>query len=326
MTLPERDAVERDARSPQPSHWLAIGALTLMWGSAYALIEVALVDLTPLQMTAGRVMVAAVLLYLWLRARGQRLPSGLISWAVLTAVGLLGNALPFFLTSFGQQTVSSGMAGILLATVPLFVVVLAHFFIAEEPLTLGRACGFALGFSGVVVLFGTGGETVLVSGAGLLLGKLALLSAALSFALTAILVLRAPRFDLLAYSTGVMITSTLMLIPASLLIDGSPAALFAEPPWAGVASVVALGVFVTGLPALVYFYLVTEVGAGFQAQANFLIPLWAILLGWLAFGETLDPRAYIAMALIFLGLFVVRRFGDGSRILLAWPVFDARRK
>ncbi|MEM7276627.1 MAG: DMT family transporter [Pseudomonadota bacterium] len=311
------------AKQPQAIHWFALLALAVMWGSAFALIEIALHDFSPLQITAGRLLMAAIVLYLLMRRAGLQLPRARGDWLMFFAVGISGNALPFFLTSFGQQTVDSGMAGLLMATTPLFVVVLAHFFVPSEPLTFGRIAGFLLGFAGMAVLFGWSGDAGQPSSLG---GQLSLLGAAFLFAATAMLVLRAKPYPLLVFSCSVMITSSVLTVAMALYSGEGDWLAWSSASWSSLVAVAGLGVFVTGLPALVYFFLVTEAGAGFQAQTNFLMPIWALILGSLAFGETLEPTTYAAIALIFSGIFVAKRYGASSPVLFLWPYATERKK
>src|SRR4051812_23429337 len=125
-----------------------------MWGSAFMFMKIAVATVPPATLVASRLILAAIILYAVMRARGLRLPPPGRRWLAFIALGVLGNCLPFFLIAWGQQTIDSALAGILISVMPLATMVLAHFFVAGEHLTSRRALGFAIGFAGIVVLMG----------------------------------------------------------------------------------------------------------------------------------------------------------------------------
>ncbi len=298
------------AHSPKFRHWLALVALTVMWGSAYVLIEVALKSFTPLGLTLLRVVFAAVLMLVLMRAMGHRLPADPVSWAYFTVVGLLGNCIPFYLTGAGQVTLDSGMTGLLLAATPLMVLLLAR----DEPLAPLRVSGFVVGFGGVALLIGPQWPPLSGGAAGELSGYLMLLAAAFCYALTAVIVRRGPRFAAPVYTTAVMLVATAVLLPPALLGSHISLAVLAGADAGSWLAVAALGAVATGLAGIVYFYVVAEAGAGFQALTNYLIPVWALLLGWAALDERPPSRAYLALAALLLGLFLVNRGGAAASL------------
>ena len=103
------------------------------------------VDDGPLASTVIRILLAALALYVYMRLRGHRLPVDRRSWAYFFAMAIVGNALPFFLSTWGQLYIDSGLAGILMAVMPLSVLLLAHWFLPDEPMTRARTVGFLVG-------------------------------------------------------------------------------------------------------------------------------------------------------------------------------------
>ncbi len=297
---------------PRPIHWLGLTGLVAMWGSSYLAIEVALRAFTPLGITAARVALAAATLWVVMRYRGHRLPTAPSAWGFFLVLSLLGNCVPFFLISWGQQSVPSGMAGIAMAIVPLAVILLAHYFLPDEPLTPGRSAGFVAGFLGVVLLIGPESLNAIRGGAQMLTGLLAVLGGALCYAASAVVTRLGPSHHPLVTSTAVMIAGSALLLPAVFLLEGG---LHADPILRAdaVAAVMALGFLSTGLAAVIFFFLVTTAGAGFQSMQSFLVPPWAVVTGALVLGERLEPTAYLAMLLILAGLLVARRFDGLAR-------------
>jgi drug/metabolite transporter (DMT)-like permease len=109
--------------------WLALLALVAMFGSAFLLTKIAVQEIPPLMVVAGRIVIGAILLLVIAYAQGDRLSTLKPYWPILLALALTGNCIPFFVITWGQQYVDSSLAGILMAMMPLTTVVLAHFFV-----------------------------------------------------------------------------------------------------------------------------------------------------------------------------------------------------
>ncbi len=164
------------------SDWLTFLALGFMWGSSYLFIKIAVEDLGPFTLIAGRLGVGAALLWTVIRLMREPLPRDWRAYGHLVVMALVNIAIPFFLITWAEQSVESSLAAVLTSLVPLFVVVLAPMFIHDEPLRANAIAGLAIGFVGVVVL--TGREP---NGTGSnLLGDLALVGASLSYAAGAV--------------------------------------------------------------------------------------------------------------------------------------------
>jgi drug/metabolite transporter (DMT)-like permease len=179
-------------RAPHFGDWLALLVLTVLWGSAFVLNELALASFSPSVLVVGRIVVAALLVYGYLRLTGQTLPRPGRAWMPMLVLAVLGNVLPFHLIAWAQQQIDSSLAGILMAVMPLFVLSLAHFFVPGARLTPYRVAGFVVGFTGVVVVIGPELRQGLAGNAALL-GAIAALGAALSYSISAISALSRDR-------------------------------------------------------------------------------------------------------------------------------------
>lgn len=290
--------------SPTARDWGLLLALAALWGSAFALIERAVADLAPAVIVFLRLSIAAVTLGALVVLRGARRWPGLGDWARFALIGLLGHALPFLLITWGQQRIESGLAAVLIATMPLATLALAGLLLPEERPTATRLLGFGLGFAGVLVLVGPS-----LGAPGGFWRELAVLAAAFSYAANAVLARRLLRTPPLLTSAGVLATAALLALPPALLAPSWTAA--ASPgAW---AAVLALGLLCTALAALVYFALIAGPGPSFVALSNYLVPVWAVVLGAVAFGERLNGRASLALLLILLGI------GISQGRLRLWP-------
>ncbi|MBN1965979.1 MAG: DMT family transporter, partial [Anaerolineae bacterium] len=139
--------------------WAGFLTLGAIWGSSFLLIKIGVAEFTPLQLVAVRVGVAALAMLLTLFLTGRRFPQDWASRGKLMIVGLFNTAIPFFLITWGEQSIDSGLATVLNATVPLFSLVIAHFALSDERITSLKVVGLTSGFIGVMLLASrNGGE------------------------------------------------------------------------------------------------------------------------------------------------------------------------
>ncbi len=284
------------------SDWVFLLALTVMWGSAFMLTKIAVGGLPPALVVAGRLALACVLLLGIAVVTVRRLPKGGRLWLFYAGIAFFGNALPFSLISWGQRSIDSGLAGILMAVMPLVVLGLAHYLIPGERMTLYRAGGFLLGFAGVVVLMGPDALVELSEGQGQLVPMLAVLGGAVSYAIAVVLARLRPVSGVLSTAAATTLIATLLMLPVVFSTTD-----FTRPPEPNMTELLAvglLGVFSTAIATVVYFRLINSAGPAFVSQINYLIPLWAVAIGVLFLGETLQRSHLYALALVLGGIFL----------------------
>jgi drug/metabolite transporter (DMT)-like permease len=284
-------------RTMGPLEWALLIALSVLWGGTFVFAEVALDEVHPLTLVLARVSIAAGALMLAVYATGQRMPRSTALWGAFFGMGALNNLIPFSLIFWGQTRITGGLAAILNATTPLFTVVLAHFMTADERMTPNRLGGVLLGVAGVVVLIGPAALHEL----GLqLLAQIAVLGAALSYALAGIFGRRFRDLPPLVSAAGQVSATTIMMLPVVLWL-GAPWRVPLPGPWTW-AAILGLALLSTALAYLIYFRLLASAGATNLLLVTFLIPVSAIVLGASLLGEELEPRHFGGMALIGFGL------------------------
>jgi len=285
---------------PTMRDWLSLLALIMLWGTSFMFISVSLESMSPVGIVSMRVSLAAVILAVYMYARGKRLPTNPLAWGVFLLLGIMGNLLPFYLISVGQQEVSSGMAGLLMAVMPLATMILAHYFVVGENLNRFKILGFILGISGVAVVLWPS----LVGGHSSLVSSLLILFATICYAVNTILVKRLPSYNALVTSAGVMIMSSLTIVPVWLVTD---------MPWeqsysmASVLSVIWMGIGPTALATLILFALIGTAGPTFISYINYVIPVVAYFTGALILGEMVEWRSMGAMLMIIMGIALTRK-------------------
>jgi drug/metabolite transporter (DMT)-like permease len=301
--------------------WLLLLLLSLLWGGAFFLTEVALLELPPFTVVLGRVGIAAVAL-LALAGLSGGLPRAPGLWGAFLVMGALNTAVPFSLIASGQVEIDGGLAAILNATTPLFSLVLAHLLTREERLTAGRVAGLLLGVCGVAVLIGPAALAGLERhGPGQIagLGQIAVLGAAFCYGCAAIYGRRFRGLPLLTVAAGQVTCAALLILPLALVVD-RPWGL--RPGAATWGALLGLSLFGTALAYLVYFRILARAGATNLLLVTLLIPVSALLLGMLFLGERPGAEAFLGMALIALALAAIdgralaglRRKGGARRL------------
>jgi drug/metabolite transporter (DMT)-like permease len=291
------------APRPTARSWFLLVLLGVIWGGAFLGVSLALTGFPPLTLAAIRIALAAALLVglAFLLGPGlpeTRTPRGRRIWLHCLGMAVFTNAIPFSLLAWGQQHVTSGFAGITMAVVPLLVLPLAHAFVPGEALTRRKLAGFALGFTGTVLLIGPG---ALLSGPGAEpLARLACIAASACYATGAIVTRRAPQGPFLSFAAGGLLLAAALILPVALVVDGLPGPV----PTRALLGAVYLGVFPTALATILLVHVIQTAGPSFLSLVNYQVPVWAVLIGMVALGESLPPQFLGALALILTGLAV----------------------
>jgi len=270
--------------------WLLLAAV---WSSSYTVIKIGLTTLAPSIFVACRNLSGAIAIYLVLKLRGQSLSRKPSDWGVYAITGLLGSALPFLLITFGEQSVDSALAAILMGATPVITLLLVAWFIPQEPLTKRHAIGVIGGLLGVAILVGPAA----LSGLGAQLGgQAAIIAATLCYAATTIFVRRFVTRPPLEMAAGSMIVGTVFLGTFAALSGGDIGTI--QPTLSSLGAILYLGLLSTACANLIFFHLVPRLGATRMAQINFAVPVGGALLGVLLLGEALTGQQLMALLLI----------------------------
>jgi drug/metabolite transporter (DMT)-like permease len=281
------------ASTPWPARF---ALLALFWGSTFLFIKIGDEALAPLQVSFGRLLVGTATLLTILVASRERLPRDRQAWKHLAIAAILLNVAPFTLFAYGEQHVSSVLAGIWNATVPLFTLPIAILWIADEHATPRRVYGLAVGFVGVLAVLGVWNGLGATSLAGNLLCLGAAASYGVGFPYTRRYLARRPEGPL-PLATAQLICATAEIAILTLLFTHAPEHVAAKH----VLSVLALGVFGTGLTFALNYSLIRDVGATVTSTVAYVIPIVSTLLGILALGEPLRWYQPVGAAIIVVG-------------------------
>ena len=279
--------------------WAMLLILSVLWGGSFFFIGVAVKELPPLTIMMLRVGCAALTLHLVIRVMGQWMPRDPKVWLAFCGMGLLNNVIPQTLIVWGQTQIPSGLASILNATTPLFGVLVAHFFTVDEKMTGRKLAGVIVGFVGVAIMVGPEALSGLGSN---IWAQLAILLASVFYGISGVYGRRFKQLGVapMMTATGQLTASTLMLTPLALAVDHSWA--LAQPSLAAWSAIAGLALLSTALAYLIFFRILASSGATNLLLVTFLIPISAVLLGFLFLGEQLQAKHLIGMACIGAGL------------------------
>jgi drug/metabolite transporter (DMT)-like permease len=275
-------------------HLAMLIALALIWGASFMFIKVADRQLAPATLITGRLGLAAVTLAVivpFTVGAGETLAALRANAGWLVAVALVNTVMPFWLLSWGETRIDSGLASIIQAAVPIFNALIAFAFFREVRVTGLRLVGIGVGFVGVALLVGA-------QPSGKVLGALAVVGMAVCYAVGGLLTGRhlrtVPPIAIALASTSVATVATL---PAGII-----QAPHSTPGWKEIGSVVALGVPGTAFAYLLFFGLITGAGAAYAALVTYLIPPIALAYGAVFLGERFGATAFGGLALVLAGV------------------------
>ena len=290
-----------DDAQPGLRAWLpGFLVLALIWGSSFLFIKVGVRELHPLWLTFGRVAAGTLTLLIILAVTRDRLPRDPRLWGHLMVVGALGVAIPFTLFGFGEQRVSSVLAGIWNAATPLVALPLAVLLFRTERISRARAAGLAIGFLGVLVVLGAWRGL----GGAELTGQLMCFGAAMCYAVA---IPYQKKFIAGRAGSGVAIAAGQLLMALAQLSIVAPLLAGAPPAPTSLSSqvvwcVLALGALGTGVAFVLNLRVIRVAGASTSTSVTYLMPVVATLAGVLILGESLVWNEPVGALVVIAGV------------------------
>lgn len=284
----------------KPKHWIVFILLGIIWSTSFLWIKIGVQDIGPMALTAFR-MVFGVLTAIAI-AVYQKLtfPRDAKTWGLFAILGPASLAIPIFLISWGEQTIDSAVASILNATVPLFTLLIAHFWIHDDKITFQKTLGLLIGFAGVLILMS---KDLLASEHGSVIGQLAVILASLFYAGSAVAIRKyTQHINNTMRGVGLLMTSAVLM-----WVVGPVAERPFEIPSLPITWVAALwlGVLGSGLAMIMMYYLIHEIGPTRASLVTYLFPVGGVLLGVLFLKEQLSWQLLAGTVLIIASLAVV---------------------
>jgi drug/metabolite transporter (DMT)-like permease len=280
---------------------IRIGLLALIWGSSFLWIKLAIRGLSPVEVTLTRLVLGSAVLFAVVAVQRGSLPRSPVVWMHITVAALFANAAPYLLFAVGEQHVASATAGMLNATTPLWTVVIALASRHQETITVRQATGLVIGFGGTVLIFSPWQSVAGLASAG----AIACLAAAASYAISYVYM---DRF-LARRGIGPVVLSACQLGAASVLLAITLGITGVQSPRLDaivVASILILGLIGTGAAYVLNYQIIASVGATVASTVTYLLPVVAIILGFLVLGEHITLLDLAGIALILAGVALTR--------------------
>lgn len=279
-------------------HWIVFLLLGAIWSSSFMWIKIAVQEVGPLTLVAFRALFGLIFGVVVIFFQRVQWPRTFKAWLPLLIVGLTNVAIPFFLISWGEQSIDSAVASILDATVPLFTILMAHFLLQDDKMTVPKVLGLVIGFVGIVILM----SKDIGASSSSLFGQLAVIVASMFYAGSAVYV-RKTTEDVpgIVRSAVPLISATVTMWLATFLFE-SPVKI----PQLGLTwiALLFLGVFGSGLAFVLAYYLIHEIGPTRTTMVTYLFPLGGIILGVLILHEQLTWQIILGAILIIASLAV----------------------
>jgi drug/metabolite transporter (DMT)-like permease len=279
--------------------WLAFSLLSLAWGSSYLFIRVGVEQLSPLALVALRLGIGAVGLWGFAIVRRLNLRLTRRQLASVAVLGTINTAIPFLLISWGEETVQSGLASVLNSTVPIFSFLIAGAVLQDEPITVPRIGGVAIGFGGVLVLLSRDLSHGAIHWSGLG-GQGAIVLASAFYAISAVFARKtlrgAPSMTIALHALSIAAAEILVL-----------SLIFSPPPLASLHlkslfAVVWLGLLGSSFAYLLYYFILENWGASRTTLITYALPVVGLALGSIVLHESIDWRTAAGSALVIAGI------------------------
>jgi drug/metabolite transporter (DMT)-like permease len=290
--------------------WGLLAALVALWGSNFMFIKLGVESVPPATLVATRLVIGAVILVAVVRAMGHTFPPLGRAWLPYVVLAIVGNCMPFWFITTGQQSIDSALAGILMAIMPLATLLLAHFFVTGEGMTRNRVAGFLLGFAGIVALMGPAALAGLGGSPLQVLAQFSVLAGALCYAVNGIMIRVMLKGDVMVASAAIIAAAAVVSVPVALVVD-QPWRL--SPSADAVWLLLWIGIGPTAIATLVHLKLISSAGPTFMSLINYCIPVVATFFGVTLLGEEPGVNAYTGLLLILSGIALsqLRRSASG---------------
>jgi len=283
----------------KPKHWFVFLLLGAIWSSSFMWIKIAVQEVGPITLVAFRVLFGLLFGVVVILVQRISLRRSLNEWTPLLLLGITNVAIPFFLISWGEQSIDSAVAAILDATVPLFTILIAHYLLHDDKMTVPKVTGLLIGFAGVVVLM----SKDIGASSGSVLGQLAVVLACVFYSGSNVYARKTTEdTPAILRSAGPLLSATVIMWLATFFVERP-----VKIPHLGVTwiALLFLGVLGSGLAFVLSYYLLHEIGPTRTSMVTYLFPIGGVILGVIFLGEKLSWQLLAGSVLVIASLAVV---------------------
>jgi drug/metabolite transporter (DMT)-like permease len=286
--------------------YILLSLLIVMWGSAFAALKISLLTIPPLWVMSLRLIIGSLTIAIVFLIMKKKLPLTVEFWKWSLLIGFLGFSVPFSIISWGAQYIPSSLVAILMGANPIITLILAYFFLPNSSLNFRMIIGVFIGLIGIILLIGFGNINSDLYKGQFIYGQLAVLTGPFSFAIASILLKNSPQEHSFERALGSLICGSFIGLFLAYFYSKSPLQIYQISSESAV-SLVLLGIFPTGIATVIWFKIISLKGPLFLSLVNYLIPIWALILGILLLSEKINFIIGFGLILITIGVWMIEK-------------------
>ena len=280
--------------------------LVVMWGSAFAALKISLETISPLNVMSLRLIIGSITVLLFFLILNKKLPISLNFWLWSFLIGFLGFSLPFSIIAWGAQFISSSLVAILMGINPIITLILSYILLKDRSFNLRIIFGIFSGLFGIILLVGLNSIYNLTINDNFFIGQIAVLGGTFSFALASVIIKNAPIENSFERSLSSLICGSIIGL-LILYFSGDRSLYYTQISIKSITSLTLLGVFPTGIATLLWFKIISLKGPLFLSLVNYLIPVWALLIGIFFLNEKINFVIGFGLIFITMGIWLIEK-------------------
>ena len=284
--------------------------LSAIWGSAFYFIKISVSFHDPITVASLRLIIAAIFLYIFFKFNNYKFEFNFKIIFLIFIIGLIGNFIPFFLISWAEQSIQSNTAGLLLSVAPIVALILSHFFTKEDKFTYRKFFAIIMGLIGAIFILDLDLKyfsNSTLNNSDNFLPKIAVIISAFGYVISSILAFKIKNINIVSLTTFVTIFAALISLPFLIFYQSNN---FTLNSFNSFYPLLYLGLFPTAIAFLMRFYLISKAGPIFLSYVAYLIPVFAIIWGYIFLKETISFNIFLGVCFVLAGVYIGRQFND----------------
>ena len=279
--------------------------LSAIWGSSFIAIKISVEFINPISVASFRLIIGALFLILIFIFSKYSFKLSKKNIILIIIIGIIGNFIPFLLISWSEQYIQSNTAGLLLSVAPIFTLILSHFLTKDDKFNLLKLISIIIGLVGVLFIIGFDTILNLTSGESKnLIPKITIIIAALGYVISSIIAYNIKNIDTISLTTFVTFSAAIISIPFMIYAEISYPS---KINYNSIIAIVYLGLFPTAIAFQLRFHIISKAGPIFLSYVAYLIPVFAIIWGYIFLKEKINSEIVFGVILVLFGVFISQK-------------------
>ena len=278
--------------------------LSAIWGSAFFAIKISVETINPITVASLRLIIGSIILFLYFKYKDLKFIYSKKIIFQIFLIGLIGNFIPFSLISWSEMYIQSNTAGLLLSVAPILTLIFSHFLTKDDKFSLLKFLSIIIGLIGVLFIFDIQNLIYKFDSSKFIIPKLFIIIAAFGYVISSILAYNMRHMNSVTLTTFVTIFAALISIPFLIYFEFKSISSYS---FNSMISLFYLGAFPTALAFLIRFHIIAKAGPIFLSYVAYLIPVFAILWGYIFLNEKINSSTLVGVILILLGVFISQK-------------------